>query len=95
QDVRAELVRARAAGEVATSEAVVALPAPVAQPSGLTRAQVTAELIQARAEGLDARNAEYGTYANNNTASTRSREEVKAEAVAATRGKRAGVQAGH
>jgi hypothetical protein len=95
--VRAEVLKARAEGESLIPEqadiAGVFQKAPVT--SNLTRAQVRAEVLQAQADGTLVR-PEVGYYGfDNAVASTRTREEVRKEAVAATRsGQARGVQAG-
>lgn len=96
--VRAEVIKARANGEnLVPSEADVAgifQKAPAA--SDVTRAQRRAEVLQARKDGTLDRLSEIDV---NTTpfASTRTREEVRKEAVAATRNGQASrsVQAGH
>ncbi len=100
--VRAEVLRARAAGEtLVPAEADVAALFPKAaakgQASQLTRAEVRAEMLKARADGSLARLRELDVIGgNNNVVSVRTREEVRAEAIAATRaGQAARVQAGH
>ena len=89
QQVRNELVQARQQG----FDSVTGAPLQ-ADASQATRAQVKTQLVQARAE--DAVAASNGfNFIDNNYASTRTREEVRNEAIAATRGAKAGVQAGH
>ncbi len=61
EQVKAEVVRARAAGELEANEYNYPPVQPVA--STLTRAQVKAEVIAARASGeLDAQEAQYNGY---------------------------------
>lgn len=80
-DVRAEVLRARAAGELDITEASPAFP--VAAASGLTRAEVRAEAIRARAAGeLDYTEANYPLLAAA-TPSTLTRAEVRAEFIRA------------
>lgn len=82
-DVKAELQRARAAGEVSGAEAVAVNPP--ASSSGLTRAQVRDEYLQARASGKVIYVGEVAQFTNDVKASVRTREEVKAEARAFAR----------
>jgi hypothetical protein len=93
--VRAEVIKARANGEnMVPHEADIAgvfQKAPAA--STVTRAQRRAEVLQARSEGAFDRPAEVDVNATP-VASTRTREEVRKEAIAAMRNAR-GVQAGH
>lgn len=93
--VRAEVIKARANGEnLVPHEADIAgvfQKAPAA--STVTRAQRRAEVLQARSEGAFDRPAEVDVSATP-VASTRTREEVRKEAIAAMRNAR-GVQAGH
>lgn len=96
--VRAEVLRARAAGEtLAPAEADVAGLFPKAatkgQASQLTRADVRAEVLKAQADGSLARLRELDIVGEKPVASVRTREEVRNEAIAATRAPR--VQAGH
>lgn len=98
QAVRAEVLRARAAGEtLVPAEADVAGLFPKAaakgQPSQLTRAEVRAEVLKAQADGSLARARELDIVGEKAVASVRTREEVRNEAIAATRAAR--VQAGH
>lgn len=80
-EVRAEVLRARAAGELDITEATPAFP--VGAPSGLTRAEVRAEAIRARAAGeLDYTEANYPVVAAA-TPSTLTRAEVRAEFIRA------------
>lgn len=96
--VRAEVIKARANGEtLMPAEADIAgvfQKAPAA--STVTRAQRRAEVLQARSEGAFDRPADVDVNATP-VASTRSREEVRKEAIAATRNGQAsrGVGAGH
>ncbi|MBC7956432.1 MAG: DUF4148 domain-containing protein [Cytophagales bacterium] len=102
--VRNEVIQARAKGE-----ALVPVEADVAglfnnkpQATGVTRAEVRTAVLKARADGsldrlreLDAVGG-IGGSSGNAVASTRTRDEVRAEAIAATRaGQAARVQAGH
>ncbi len=95
--VRSEVIRARANGETLTpAEADVAGLFPKAQATGVTRAEVRSAVLKARADGSLDRLRELDAIGGSNSnavASTRSREEVRAEAIAATRAPR--VQAGH
>lgn len=100
--VRADVVKARAEGTtVNATEADVAglyqkAPAPKAQASAVTREQRRAEVLQAQADGTLNRPAEIGVSSDRAVASTRTRDEVRKEAVAATRsGQARSVQAGH
>jgi len=98
QAVRAEVLRARAAGEtLAPADADVAGLFPKAatkgQASQLTRAEVRAEVLKAQADGSLTRARELDIVGEKAVASVRSREEVRNEAIAATRAPR--VQAGH
>ena len=80
-EVRAEVLRARAAGELDITEATPAFA--VAAASGLTRAEVRAEAIRARAAGeLDLTEADYPVLAVA-PASTLTRAEVRAEFIRA------------
>ena len=80
-EVRAEVLRARAAGELDITEATPAFA--VAAPSSLTRAEVRAEAIRARAAGeLDLTEADYPVLAVG-PASTLTRAEVRAEFIRA------------
>ncbi|MCR5884249.1 DUF4148 domain-containing protein [Rhizobacter sp. J219] len=96
--VRAEVIKARANGEnLLPAEADIAgvfQKAPAA--STVTRAQRRAEVLQARSEGAFDRPAEVDVNATP-IVSTRSRDEVRKEAIAATRNGQAarGVGAGH
>jgi hypothetical protein len=96
--VRAEVIKARANGEtLVPREADVAglfQNAPAA--SSVTRAQRRAEVLQARSEGALERPSEVDVNAVP-VASTRSRDDVRKEAIAATRSGQSarGVQAGH
>ena len=84
-DVKAEALRARAAGELANSEAqVVAAPAP-APATTLTRAAVRNEYLQARAAGKVVYVGDVAQFTNETAAPGRTREEVKAEARAFAR----------
>lgn len=98
-EVRAEVIKARANGElVSPTEADVAavVQKPAVVTAGKTRAEVRAEVLKARADGSLDRRAELDFYNDTAVASTRSRDEVRKEAVAATRsGQAARVQAGH
>ena len=95
EQVRAELARARASGELLPNSesygynnAAVTLPqakAAVAD-NGKSRADVRAELARARADGTLVPNSEsYGYTAPVTTASTRTRAEVRAEAIEAAK----------
>src|SRR5437868_3546773 len=75
-DVKAEALRARAAGELANSEAPVAA-APAASTT-LSRAAVRNEFLQARAAGKVVYVGDVAQYANDTAAPVRTREEVKA-----------------
>ena len=80
-EVRAEVLRARAAGELDITEA--SNPFAAAAPSSLTRAEVRTEAIRARAAGeLDVTEANYPVQAAV-PASTLSRAEVRAEFIRA------------
>ncbi|MBX3621418.1 MAG: DUF4148 domain-containing protein [Rhizobacter sp.] len=94
--VRAEVLKARADGQaLVPAEVDVARVLPKAQASGKTREQVRAEVAKARADGSLTRLSELDAY-DNTVASTRTRDEVRKEAIAATRaGQAARVQAGH
>ena len=98
--VRAEVLRARAAGEpLVPAEADVAGLFPKAavkgQP-GVTRAEVHAEVLKAQADGSLARQREIDIVGDNTVVSVRTRAEVRNEAIAATRAAQAArVQAGH
>jgi len=86
------------AGTTTTRAAVAGLftKAATAKASGLTRAEVRAEVLKAQADGSLARPADLAVFDNYPVASVRTREEVRAEAIAATKaGKAARVQAGH
>lgn len=94
--VRNEVTRSLANGvALVPSEVDVATVFPKVPAGGVTRAEVRAEVLKARADGSLARQQEQdigGTF----VASTRTREEVRAEAIAQTRaGQAARVQAGH
>lgn len=82
-----------------TTRAAVAAVSPkaaAAKASGLTRADVRAEVLKAQADGSLARPADLAVLDNYPVASVRTREEVRAEAIAATKtGKAARVQVGH
>jgi hypothetical protein len=96
--VRAEVLRARAAGEtLVPAEADVAGLFPKAatkgQASQLTRAEVRAEVLKAQADGSLTRLRELDIVGERAVASVRTRDEVRNEAIAATRAPR--VQAGH
>jgi hypothetical protein len=100
--VRAEVIKARANGETLNAtEADVAgvfqkAPAPAAQAaSTVTRAQRRAEVLAAQADGSLNRPAEIGVFTDRAVASTKTRDEVRQEAIAATRSGQARVQAGH
>lgn len=95
--VRGEVLKARAEGQVLVpAEVDVAKLFPKAQASGKTREQVRAEVAKARADGSLARPSEVDLFNDNAVASTRSRDDVRKEAIAATRaGQAARVQAGH
>ena len=82
-DVKAEALRARAAGELANSEATV-VSAPAASTT-LTRAAVRNEFLQARAAGKVVYVGDVAQFANETVAPVRTREEVKAEARAFAR----------
>ncbi len=90
-EVKAEVQRARDAGElIVASETALNATQPVKATSGLTRAEVRAEVLKAQADGSLARAAELdGNFAAapapTNTAAARTREEVRAEAIAYTR----------
>lgn len=94
EQVRAELARARASGELLPNSesyghnnASITLPqakAPVAD-SGKTREQVRAELARARVDGTLIPNSESYGYTAPVLASTRSRAEVRAEAIEAAK----------
>jgi hypothetical protein len=93
--VRAEVVKARANGETLNpTEADVAGVFQKSQATGVTRDQRRAEVAKARADGSLNKLAEVD---GNAVASTRSRDDVRKEAIAATRSGEAarGVQAGH
>ena len=97
QAVRAEVLRARAAGEtLVPAEADVAGLFPKAaakgQASNVTRAEVRAEVLKAQADGSLARARELDIVGEKAVASVRTREEVRNEAIAASRAPR--VQAG-
>lgn len=93
--VRTEVIKARADGEnLVPHEADIAglfQKAPAA--STVTRADRRAEVVQARRDGTLERLSEVDV-GSIPVASTRSRDEVRQEAVAATRNARGGVQAG-
>lgn len=96
--VRAEVVKARAEGQpLVQTEADVAGVFQKAPAAGdVTRAQRRAEVLQARKDGsLDRLNEV--DVSTTPVASTRSRDDVRREAIAATRSGQAsrGVQAGH
>jgi hypothetical protein len=98
--VRNEAIQARARGETMLPEESVygaSRFASKAPASGVTRAEVRAAVLQARADGsLDRLRVSEYLGDSNSVASTRTREEVRAEALAATRaGQAARVQAGH
>jgi len=81
-DVKAEALRARAAGELSNGEAVV-VSAPA--PTTVSRAAVRNEFLQARASGKVVYVGDVAQFANETTAPVRTREEVKAEARAFAR----------
>jgi hypothetical protein len=89
QQIGADLVSARQSG----FDSVTGAPIKTQPASQLTRAQVQAELVQARADGSAFASNGFG-FVDNNYASARSRDEVRNEAIAATPGKKSGVQAG-
>ncbi len=96
--VRAEVLRARATGELLVpADAAVAGWAPKAatkgQASNLTRAEVRAEVLKAQADGSLGGLRELDAARDTAVASVRSRDEVRNEAIAATRAPR--VQAGY
>lgn len=97
-EVRNDVLKARASGEtlVPPQADVAGLFQKAPAASSVTRAQLRAEVLKARADGTLERPRELDV---NDTAiaSTRSREEVRKEAVAATRSGQASrsVQAGH
>lgn len=109
-EVRAEVQRAMAAGDLVTPSDVAATAvatraktpevdavrvAQKPQAAGKTRAEVNAELAQARADGSLTRPSDVNAF-DNAVASTRTRDEVRKEAIAATRsGQAARVQAGY
>ena len=95
--VRNEVIRSRANGQaLVPSEVDVAALLPKAPVGGVTRAEVRAEVLKARADGSLARQQELDIAGGSVVASTRTREEVRAEAIAQTRaGQAARVQAGH
>lgn len=96
--VRADVVKAGApnAAEVDVAGVAQKAPAPKAQASAVTREQRRAEVLQAQADGTLNRPAEIGVFSDRAVASTRTRDEVRKEAVAATRsGQARSVQAGH
>jgi len=79
----------------ASTEVGVSSKATKTQASGLTRAEVRAEVLKAQAEGHLTRPSDLSGF-ENPVASVRTREEVRAEAIAATKaGRAASVQAGH
>ena len=93
--VRSEVLKARANGETLNpTEADVAGLFQKPQATGVTREQRRAEVAKARADGSLNRLTE---VEGNAVASTRSRDDVRKEAIAATRSGEAarGVQAGH
>lgn len=95
-EVKAELQRARAAGDLQQpAEVVAANSATKAQPAGLTRAQVRAEVLKARAEGLLGVPDEVLVATFKPAPSTRTRAEVQAEAVAARKASDLSVQSGY
>lgn len=84
---------ARAAAKPAPVEADVAAPKAA---KGLTRAEVRAEVLKAGADGSLTRPADVNATGGNTLASVRTREEVRAEAIADARAAKAGrVQAGY
>jgi len=88
----------RASGKTqATADVASVSPkATKTQASGLTRAEVRAEVMKAQASGDLARPSDLYVSDNYPVASVRTREEVRAEAIAATKAaKAAGVQTGH
>jgi hypothetical protein len=98
--VRADVVKAGAPNAAEVDVAGVAQKAPApkaqAQASAVTREQRRAEVLQAQADGTLNRPAEIGVFSDRAVASTRTRDEVRKEAVAATRsGQARSVQAGH
>jgi hypothetical protein len=96
-EVRAEFLRARAADELPVSSDVApVVVAKASQPSGLTRAQVIAELKKAQADGTDLHPTDYMLAVKADPANGRTREAVRAEALAFTQsGRAARVQAGY
>lgn len=94
--VRAEFLRAQVAGEVQTPNEVVAVSPAAPNANKLTRAQVRTEFAKARVDSSYALPTEVTMFANDTSGAVRSREEVRAEARAYTRGSYAArVQAGH
>ncbi|MBC7993258.1 MAG: DUF4148 domain-containing protein [Rhizobacter sp.] len=95
--VRNEVLRARAAGElVSPTEADVAglfTKPNKSSASALTRSEVRAEVLKARGDGSLTRALDLDAINDRNLASVRTRDEVRNEAIAATRAPR--VQAGH
>ncbi|HET7791968.1 MAG TPA: DUF4148 domain-containing protein [Rhizobacter sp.] len=89
QQVQSELVQARRQG----FDSVAGLPIAAAPAATVARTQVKSELAQARADQLVDNSNGFG-FIDNNYASARTREDVRNEAVAAARGKKASVQAG-
>ncbi|MGY4831275.1 DUF4148 domain-containing protein [Sphaerotilaceae bacterium SBD11-9] len=89
QRVQNELVQARQQG----FDSVTGLPLEAAPTTVLARKQVKSDLAQARADQSVDNSNGFG-FIDNNYASVRTREEVRNEAVAAARGKKASVQAG-
>jgi hypothetical protein len=88
QQSTTRFARARAPGQTQASAQANAV--------GATRAEVRAAVQQGLADGSLMRSSEAYPFADTNMASTRTREEVRAEAIAATQaGKAARVQAGH
>ena len=95
-EVKAEYLRAQAAGEPSISSETAVVSVPVST-SGLTRAQVRTSLAQARASGKYVFISDSPEFAQDVTGIQRTREEVRAEARAYTRASQsaADVQAGH
>jgi len=95
-EVRAEFLRARAAGEVPAYNEIVAVSPAAPSATSTTRAQVRSEFLKARVDSSYALPTEVTMFANDTAGPVRSRDEVRAEARAYTRGSYAArVQAGH
>ena len=98
-EVRAELLRARAAGEVPVVSDLMGALSPVvatARATDATHAQLRAEVVKGLADGSLGQPTDVAVTATNAAGSVRSREEVRAEARAYTRDSHAArVQAGH